>query len=293
MDPLRDVTVTDLRLPESSTRVDMVSSWKFDKEKKTYAANPSGMIQLIRERMRSVADGGVPPLVPVRIGLRRNLVIRRRAQAARADSHPKQSPESIFDLLLALESHHAPLWRRDMEKFFSTTGQRLEQSLDVFAGISRDGDRPAAALARIGWAAHAEAKSIEGFREIHRPQPKFRGTHYAHEGSTRHVVNPPGGPYPFGWALLVMADAWKEAKESISWLSAGRVARRPGGKQSSSRQSSAERRGLRYHQGDLVRLDDGSEARLLEHVKEGQSEVQVDIDGSPEPVKVSEIEGLA
>lgn len=291
-DPFRDVTVTDARLPEAATRVDLVSSWKHNHYSKKYMAT-SGKILLMRERMRSVADGGEPPLVPVRIGLRSGDAGMRRRKAARADVAPGKSPGSMRELLSALEDHHAPLWRREMEKFFPESGRRLVQALGLFDGMSRGGERPAAALVRMGWATHAEAKSVAGFREIHRPQ--FRGTRdeYAAEGSSRHVVNLPGGPYPFGWALLVMADDWRTTKDTIAWLPEVSSARRNGGARSVSDAGPRKGPELTYRKGDVVLLGDGSMATVLEDVKEGQSEVQVDIDGSPEPVKVSEIERLA
>ena len=198
-------------------------------------------------------------------------------------------------MLSALEDHHAPLWKREMEKFFSGTGQRLEQALDLFAGLSRGSSQPAAALARIGWAAHAEAKSIAGFREIHRPQPQFRGTkgEFTAEGSARHVVELPGGPSPFGWALLVLADKWRAEKDSITWLKAVQPKRRHGSDQSLS--GHGARRGpiLKYRKGEIVRLEDGSIATVLEDITEGQTEARVEIDRDIEPVKVSEIEGTA
>ncbi|MDE0281935.1 MAG: RAMP superfamily CRISPR-associated protein [Gammaproteobacteria bacterium] len=294
-DPFRDVTVTDSRLPESATRVDTVSGWKYDRDKEAYTANPSSKIQLMRERLRSVTDGGEPPVVHVRIGFRFDHVRERRSEAARSDSHPKLSPKSIFEMLSALEDHHAPLWKRETGKFFSGTGQRLEQALGLFAGLSRGGNQPVAALARIGWAAHAEAKSIAGFRAIHRPQPQFRGKkgEYVTEGSARHVVDLPDGPSPFGWALLVMADKWRAGKDSITWLPAGQAKKHHSREQSRSDPGFRKGLELKYRKGGIVYLEDGSTATLLEDVREGQSEVQAEIDGGVEPVKVSEIEGLA
>lgn len=291
-DPFRDVTVTDARLPEGATRVDLVSSWKYDHGSKAYAAKSSGKILLMPERMRSVADGGEPPLVSLRIGLRCDHVRRKRNETARSDVLPGKSPGSIFELLSALEDHHAPLWRREIEKFFSDTGQRLIQALELFGGMPRGGDRPAAALVRIGWATHAEAKSVAGFREIHRPQFRGKSGEFAREGSARHVVDLPGGPYPFGWALLVMADDWQAGKNSITWLPVDRTAKRYGSARSENDRGHRKRSGLKYRKGDIVHLEDGAAATLLEDVREGQLEVQVDIDGSFEPVNVSEIKGL-
>ncbi len=293
MDPFRDVTLTDSRLPDSATRVDLVSGWKYDGSRKTYAANPSGKIQDLRERMRSVTDGGEPPLVPVRIGLRSGNVRSRRSKAARSDAQPRQSPESIYQLLSALEEHHEPLWQREIDKFFSGTEHRLEEALDLFSGMSRGGERPAAALLRIGWATHAEAKSVAGFRSIHRPQ--FRGTRdeYAREGSARHVVDLLGGPSPFGWALVVMAADWQARKDSIAWLSAEPSVKRRSGVRSGSGPGSLRSPQLKYRKDETVRLADGSFATLLEDVRDGQSEVQVLIDGDKEPVRVLEIDGPA
>ncbi len=282
-DPFRDVVVNDARLPENATRVDMVSSWKFDRSRKTYEVDPSGKIQLMRERMLAVTDGGVPPLLPLRIGLRSAQVRTRRRETARKNIDPKRSPRSIFELLSALNEHHAPLWEREMQKFFSGKDQRLIQAHRLFDRISLGGDRPGGALIRIGWSAHAEAKSVAGFRKIHRSQPRFRGKHgeFAKEGSTRHVISLPGGPSPFGWAVLVQTHVWQDRKNAISWLPRHQS---PGSSQGPNH---------RFREGDRVELTDGSIATLLEGVNAGKTEVNVEIDGDREPVKISEIKGPA
>ncbi len=293
LDPFRDVTVSDARLPEGATRVDMVSSWKFDNNQKAYAANPSGQIQLMRERMLAVADGGDPPLLPLRIGLRSGHVRERRRNATRDNIAPKRSPESIFELLSALEEHHAPLWDWEIKKFFSGNDQRLKLALGLFDSISRNGARPDAALIRIGWATHAEAKSVAEFREIHRPQFRGKRGEFAKEGSTRHVVNPSGEPFPFGWALLVLADVWQDTKDTISWLPEQRPPSKNLRERPSRGSSSSQRPTPKYRKGDSVRLDDGTPATLLEDASEGMTQVNVEIDRDIEQVNISKIEGLA
>ena len=281
LDPFRDVSVNDARLPSAATRVDMVSSWKYDRNRKAYTGNTS--IPLMRERMLAATDGGKPHVVPIRVGLRGRHFREQRRAIASVDVIPKRSPGSIFKLLSALEEHHAPLWQREMEKFFSGTDQRLRKVLALFDGISRGGDRPEAALVRIGWATHAEAKSVAAFREIERPQFLGKSGRFVKEGSARHVVYLSDEPCPFGWALLVMLESWQTKKDAITWLANPKQPAPPPGLGPK----------LKYRKGEKVRLDDGLIVILLEDVMDSQSEVQVDLEGSPEPVQTSEIEGRA
>ena len=280
-DPFRDVTVMDALLPDGATRVDMVSSWKHDRATQAYGLNPSGNILMMRERLRAVIDGGEPPAVPVQIGLRCNHVRKRRETSNRKkDVQPGRVPGTVSALLLALEAHHAPLWKREMEKFFSEKGQGLSQALTHFDDLPRCGENPKAALVRIGWAAHAESKSIAGFREIHRPQARGKEKP-AKEGNTRHVIDLPGGPAPFGWALLVREDAW-DARNHGTWLPVEPTM--PRGRSSPEPM---------FQKGQHVRLNDGSTGILLENIHENQKEAMMDIDGNPEPVQISDIEGRA
>jgi len=204
-DPMRDVTIIDAPLPAGSTRIDPVLSWKKGK-KGHYEFGSLG--QMHRERMAAVVDGGAPPLIDVSIGLRAKAVRALRKELDPQDSRsPKYAPMAVDALLAALEAHHAPLWGREAEeKFFKgEAGARLRQALVLFDHLDRKGETPAAALVRLGWAAHAEAKSIDGFRQIG-PQVKRKS---ADEGSSRHVVNLNGHPVPFGWALLVRKTRWR------------------------------------------------------------------------------------
>ncbi|EPX84342.1 CRISPR type III-A/MTUBE-associated RAMP protein Csm5 [Rubellimicrobium thermophilum DSM 16684] len=229
-DPFRDVAVADAPLPEGATRIDPVATWKRQGEAGGYGFGSVG--QMHRERMRSVADGGAPPVIALRIGLR-DAAFARAGESLAPDRRPQPDrlPGDIEALLAALEAHHAPLWRREVEeKFFAgPPGERLRQALRLFAGFARGGAAPEAALIRLGWATHAEAKSLAGLRRIERPQARG-ADRFAAEGSARHVVNLAGHPLPFGWALLIRQQAW-EHKQPKAWLPppAARLAAAPAG----------------------------------------------------------------
>lgn len=288
-DPFRDVTVTDARIDGCMTKVDVVSTWKKDRSSGTFRINPSGKIQLFRERLLSVVDGGTPPQIPVQVGFRNHLVRNLRLKQGRT-VQPKHAPNDIGDLLSALEEHHAPLWKRELEKFFpGEDGTRLTRALSLFEDLPRGNGSPEAALVRMGWAGHAESKSVQEFREIHRPQAKSREGKYVREGTTRHVVDLWGNPVPFGWALLVRGKIWK-SRASSNWLSAPQPrTRRPS--EPHSRTHTGPK--LLFRKDQRVILEDGEEAVLLEDVQDGQNEVNVEIYGSSEPISVSEIKGLA
>ncbi len=291
-DPLRDVTVGDANLPEGATKVDRVSSWKKDRSGKKYAADPSGGYQLMRERLLAVTDGGRPPIVDVRIGLRRDGVRSLRRKTQRDGSYPHSSPASIPELLSALNEHHSPIWKWELQKFFADTSEKLlSQALGLFDGIARSGEQISGALVRIGWATHAEAKSIEGFRKIQRPQFRGQQGEFAKSGATRHVIDDSGVPCPFGWALLITSEAWHARKDSIGWLpkqkrSTGKGGLQPGGQQGPGRDAAP-----RFRKGSRVALTDGSTANLLENIRDGQKEVQAEIDGDIDTIRVSEIKG--
>lgn len=294
-DPMRDVTVRDAPLPQDATRIDKVLAWKRGAD--GYGFSQTGEIH--RERLRAVIDGDAPPLIEVEIGLRSEAVRRGRVErAADRRAYPRTPPSQLSILLASLEAQHAPLWKRELEKFFAgETGLRLQQALALFDGLARGGNAPAAALVRLGWGAHAEAKSLEPVRRIERPQVRGSGRH-AKEGSARHVLNIGGAPAPFGWALLVRKEAW-EAKQPVSWLaeppasgSAPRigVAGRPA---STPRPTLANQ--VKYRAGDKV-LVDGEEATLAEDVTamhKPDDEVMADFGDGPEPIRVGEIEELA
>ena len=289
-DPLRDVTVGDASLPEGATRVDIVSSRKRDKSGKKYAADPSGGYQLMRERLLAVTDGGRPPLVEVRIGLRCDSVRKLRRETQRDGSYPHSSPASVLELLSALNEHHSPIWEWELQKFFTGTSEKLlSQTLGLFDGIARGGEQPDGALVRVGWATHAEAKSIDGFRQIHRPQFRGQQGEFAKFGATRHVIDESGVPCPFGWALLVTSEAWRARKDSIGWLPKQKRSTGKGGPQPGGQQGHGGDAAPKFRNGSKVLLTDESIATLLENIRDGQKEVQAEIDGSIEPIKVSEI----
>lgn len=295
-DPFRDVMVADAPLPEGATRIDPVATWK-RQDGRAYGFGSVG--QMHRERMRSVADGGEPPVIALRIGLRDG-AFARAGETLAHDRRPRSDrlPGGIEALLAALEAHHAPLWQREVEeKFFAgPPGERLRQALALFAGFARGQE---AALIRLGWAAHAEAKSLAGLRRIERPQAGG-ADRFAAEGSARHVVNLKGHPLPFGWALLIRKQAWEQRKPK-KWLPppadnrAAPAGRGRGAAPADSRAQTALGQQILYAEGQMV-LIDGEEAKLLEPVTAAMrpdDRVQVSFDGDIETVKVKDIEGPA
>ncbi|MCC6305468.1 MAG: hypothetical protein IT545_09760 [Rhodobacteraceae bacterium] len=299
-DPFRDVTFADAVLPAGATRIDAVRAWK----RGPPARGPAGACgfesrgQMHRERLRSAADGGAPPLVELTVGLR---AADGRGRAGRLGpdrrTDARRTPAGLPDLLRALEDHHGPLWRREVEeKFFSgSPGQRLRAAPGLFRGLSRAGSDPEEALVRPGWASHAEAKALGPDRRIERPQARGEGQ-FAREGSARRVVDLRGHALPFGWALPVRADRWLPPP---AWLPCRRRPQprqgRPRGAAAVPRASSALRRQLRLCKGTLVRVG-GKIGTLLEDVTEADqpsNEVLVKLGDDEEPVKVGDIEGRA
>lgn len=292
-DPFRDVAVIDAPLPEGATRIDPVQTWKRSPPRgraaRTYGFESLG--QMHRERTRSVADGGAPPVIALEIGLRRH-----RGGDPQKRPRPERIPDDIPALLAALEAHHAPLWHHEVEeKFFAgDPGTRLRAALNLFNGLSRSGADPDAALVRLGWASHAEAKSLPQVRRIERPQAKGPGR-FATEGSARHVINLNGQPLPFGWALLIRADRWQAPTR---WLDP--VAQAPipsSGGAASPQATSALGQQLRFAKGQQVWVD-GEKGTLLDDVTQGamdSNEVRLRYDGESgwEIIKIKDIERLA
>jgi len=235
------------------------------------------------------------------MGLRTDTV--RKERHGLDETHqktPRRAPQSVAALLGALEAHHAPLWQREVdEKFFAgESGARLRQALALFDHLSRGGDDPDAALIRLGWAAHAESKSIAGLRKIYRTQAKGAGKTAA-EGSTRHVINLQGQPAPFGWALLVRQQRWQAPQK---WLSPVTAASAPVGRHGAggitARPQTVLGSQIKYRKDQRVKLNDGEEAVLMEDVNmadmsETEKEVVVNLYGDIDIIKVSEIEGPA
>jgi CRISPR-associated protein Csm5 len=275
-DPLRDVVVADACIPEGATRIDPVATWK-----KTAGEWGFGSVgQMHWERLRSVVDGGAPPVVDVGIGVRTASVRRERRTHA-----PARSPESVATLMAALETHHAPLWTREIdEKFFAgANGVRLRAALALFDHLRRDGPDPDAVLIRIGRAGHAESKSVARFREVHRPQARTAQGRRAPEGSTRHVVRIGEVPAPFGWMLAVRRERWRPP---TVWLEASASGRRT---VASSGEASVARRLPLYRKGQSVRVG-GDSAIVLEDVTEGASHVRLDFSGDHEHVPIEDID---
>ncbi|MFC6687719.1 hypothetical protein ACFQBU_07900 [Jhaorihella thermophila] len=259
-------------------------------------------MQMHRERLRAVLDGGEPPLIEITIGLRAEDVREWRARlAASRKAVPRRSVETAGRLLAALELQHAELWQRELEKFFEGgNGDRLRQALDVFKQFSRGGKDPEAALVRLGWASHAEAKSLAAVRRVERPQAKG-DARFASEGSSRHVIDLNGHPMPFGWALLIRKDAWeRKAPDAFLALPASRNApvaatHTGAGRPAAGRGETVLGRQVLYAKGTKV-LVGGEEAVLHEDVTRAHKpseEIMADFGDGPEPVRVDEIEGPA
>ncbi|SES91508.1 type III-A CRISPR-associated RAMP protein Csm5 [Oceanicella actignis] len=297
-DPFRDVFVGDVRVPVDGTRIDKVGDWK--KARDGYRLDDKK--QMHYERLRSVMDGGEPPIMRVALGLRAEQVRRRRAHLdAEAKRSPRSEIASVARLLEALEVHHGELWRRELEKYFGgPEGRRLHDCLKLFDAFDRGGENPEAALLRIGWAAHAEAKSLAPVRRVERPQAKGSGR-FAEEGSTRHVIDLSGHPAPFGWALLVRADAWAR-KAPDRYLSPPVHRPNPSisagaghGSKQAGRRDTALGSQLLHAKGARI-LVGGEEAILAEDVTRAHKpsdQVLVDFGDGPEPIRVDQIDGDA
>lgn len=298
-DPLRDLAVADAPLSPDATRIDKVVAWKRGRDGYGFDATK---MQMHRERLRAVLDGGTPPAIPITIGLRARKVRELRARiAASGKAVPKRSIETAGFLLAALELQHAELWQRELEKFFEGgNGERLRQALDVFKDFSRGGKDPEAALVRLGWASHAEAKSLAAVRRVERPQAKG-DARFSREGSSRHVIDLNGHPMPFGWALLIRKDAWerKAPKEFLappdSRNAAVASARAGTSRPAAGRGETVLGGQVLYAKGTKV-LVGGEEAVLHEdvtHAHKPSEEIMADFGDGPEPVRVDEIEGPA
>lgn len=303
-DPMRDVMVLDAILPAQATRIDKVYRRKASHEGN--AIDATGEIH--RERLRGVVDGGEPPIIDIRIGLRSKAIIQLRKKLENSGHPtPKHAPTEISWLLSALEMHHEPLWAREQSRFFAHDDcASLRRALELFSAFTRGGRTPAAALIRLGWAGHAEAKSLEPVRRIQRPQ--FKGNErIASEGSTRHVLSVGGSPTPFGWALLIRREEWEKSRIT-DWLApvpdrrAEGVQRDERSRGDQQRQGPADRRetalgrGVLYSAGTRVLLADGEEAVLAEDVTNAhrpEETVMADIEGDREPLRIDEIKGRA
>ncbi len=271
-DPFKDIVVNDITLPDKATQVDMISSWKYIESEDSYGSFNN--VQIFRERLKSVIDGGIPPVLTVRLGicskqvhsLRNELEIRRKIKGK---LQPKIFPRTIYDLLSALKKHHEPLWEWEIKKFFpNDDGKKLKQALALFDKIRSETEKSASALLRIGWASHGEVKSVARYLKSEHLVPKQKTP----EGKTRQVIELPcGSPAPFGWALLVLKNEWN-AKKIDNWLP-------------------MEKGNLK--KGERVVLEDGSEGVLQETIFDNQIEVRIDLDGDIEVINTSEIVGLA
>lgn len=264
-DPFRDLVVNDTKIPNEATKVDKISSWKFDRNKKAYSYF-SG-IQINRERLISVIDGEKPPILTLRVGIRSDYVHEHRKNIEQITEkngiEPKASPRKIEDLLSALDSFHYPLWEDEINKFFPNHSNRLNQSLALFDKFRSRNNQPVAGLLRLGWSSHGEAKSVAKYLNKKHP-----------EGKTRQVVRlPSGSPASFGWGIVILRHVWE--KEIIeNWLP-----------------KNVEKIFGRYQfkKGDKVVLEDGSVGVLEENVVKNQDEVLINIDGDQDKIYTSEI----
>lgn len=301
-DPMRDVFVADAPLPANATRIDKVSTWK--KGRDDYDFNPTGEIH--RERLRAVTDGGTPPLIPIRIGLRSGSVRDgRRKLDPDAKHHSRHAPDSIGALLAALETQHRALWDRELERFFSgPAGERMRSAIAPFDKFLRGDASPKAALIRLGWGGHAEAKSLAPIRLIERPQARGDGK-FATEGSARHIVDLEGHPVSFGWALLIRWDAWDAWEKShvVRFLDTPVKKARPQAKAAGAgKPQVAAGRGdtalggqVRYPRGSKVLV--GGEVMILDedvtHAHKDSDAVMALFEGGRETIRVREIDRLA
>lgn len=299
-DPMRDVVVADAPLPANATRIDKVTAWK--KGQDGYGFDPTGEIH--RERLRAVTDGGAPPLIPIRIGLRAVSVRDGRSKLdPDARHHSRHAPDSIGALLAALETQHRALWDRELEKFFSgSAGEGMRSAIGLFGKFSREGASRDAAVIRLGWGGHAEAKSLAPIRLVERPQSRTIEGKFATEGSARHIVDLAGHPAPFGWALLIRRDAW-EKSPVVSFLDPPVQRPRPRTKtDGAGKLQVAAGRGdsvlggqVRYPKGSEVLV--AGEVMILDedvtHAHKPSDEVNALCDGDREPIRVRDIEGPA
>ena len=272
-DPFRDVFVEDSFLPDNKTKIEFIHSWK--KGKKGYSFGKLG--QMHKELTHALALGDKPLPILVRIGLIDSEI--RQMRGCKQDSYkktPSTTPSSLDEMLSALNAHHEPLWKRESEKFFyGNKGKYFRQVLELVSHINCKGDRPDAALIRIGWASHAESKSIAGFRRIERPQIKGEGK-IAKEGSARHVVKIGDNPLSLGWALLVKKDKYVPPATILS---------KPVGSY-----------GIKYRKGSKIILDDEETATLDEDVfynDPPDKKVRIIFYGDTDFEAIHKIKGLA
>ena len=279
-DPFRDVFVSDTVIPAGSTQIDQIFAWKKDRDGGWSRQNTG---QMHWELLRSVANGGRPPLLELRIGVR-NSDVRQRRRQLDASKAPSRSPTSLDALLDAVNAHHFPIWQEDLRRFFKKNDQRLLRSFKLLEHFLSNDNR-GGALVRIGRGGHAESKSIKSFRKIAIRNPKTRETRSADYGTTRQIVSVGNEPVTLGWALLVRKAAWKAPS---AWLP------EPASSVDASNQSNTERpitqQTVLYRKGQRVLLADGESATMLEDLTQGMKDVRVDIAGDTEVVSADEIE---
>lgn len=292
-DPFRDLLVEDAVIAAGDTMIDRIFSWKKG-EGGQYTFKDTG--QMHWEMLRAVADGGEPPVIRLRLGLRDNVVRAQRGQTGRVEQ-PKRAPSDIAALLRAATAQHGPVWKADLDRFFAGRDDRLKQTLQLFRHLKRDDPDPDAALIRLGRGGHAESKSVAQFRQVEIRNPKTNEKRKADYGTTRHVVKVGDMPVSLGWALLVRADRWQAPER---WLAPPAAAPRAAGSPTattapSPRAASALGQQLRYAKGQRV-LVNGDEGALLDDVTEAarpDDEVRVNFGGDIDKVKIKYIEGLA
>lgn len=288
-DPLRDVTVSDAATPEGATRIDQVRAWKRTRERNDTGYGFDSTGQMHWERLVAAIDGGEPPLLAINVGVR-SRPVREQRRTLRAGSAPSREPDGVAALLAALEAHHRPLCTREANEMFfaGPPGERLRQTLDLFAAVRRDGEDPDGALVRVGRGGHAESKSVAAFREVHRPQARDPAQKYVKEGTTRHVVELGGAPAPFGWMLLVRAERWRPPARWLPASSAGRAVAPGREREGAVPEVPDVATGLLFRRGDQV-LAYGEEGTVDEDVRVGANEAMVRFPDSREPVPISEI----
>jgi hypothetical protein len=199
-DPLRFLSVSDARLPDSATVIDKTEVIKSGGRRR------EPPIQMHYERTKALAIENEGPEICVSLAL--------DARAARPEGGIRRA-EACFDLdrlLNRLREFHARLFNEEMKRFFEGPTKRLlMERLRAHTGpnkeppFSSQGYAPGFVLLRLGRFGHFESKSLEGVRRGHFPQGKKEGREYRPPnewGLTRTITRDAENyPIPFGWVI--------------------------------------------------------------------------------------------
>jgi CRISPR-associated protein Csm5 len=210
-DPLRDVLVSDARVPDGALLVDRAFHWKPG----TKQGNELTGMQIHVERLRSRADGG-PPAPTLSFTVTIAGAARQERRARLDPARVPRAPVDADELWEAVRTFHWVRWDREREVFWSRwpeVGDRLAKAMQLptKAGATTNEKalraNPAVALLRIGRFGHFESKSVEKWRQGEIPQRRTR-RQPGEEGGTRMLATVPGRNgesecVPFGWMLLM------------------------------------------------------------------------------------------